>query len=101
MAGYASLKRSRPIAARAQLVHPIMVAGEEVTELLFTRPTLGDLRGINTEDLSTEGIALLTSRLGGINREEADAIDFEDLGAVMTVIGGFFGSVPTAGSALP
>jgi hypothetical protein len=101
MAAYASLKRSRPIAARAHLAHPIMVAGEEVTELLFTRPTLGDLRGIDTESLSTEDIAALTARLAGINREEADAIDFEDLAAVVGVIGGFFGSSPASGAASP
>ena len=101
MAAYTTIKRKRPIAARAQLMHPLVVCGEEITELLFTRPTLGDLRGIDTDSLSTEDIAALTSRLAGIAREEADALDFDDLAAVMTVIGGFFGSVPKDGSESP
>ena len=85
---YYSLRRKRPVVSKIRLEYPILVCGEEVSELWLTRPTLGDMRGIEDSG-SVDMILTMLPSLAAVSVSEAESIDVADLPALAEVIGGF------------
>ncbi len=75
------------------LSEPIQAHGEEVTELTFRGPTLGDLEEY---ELTTAGLSKgstiigLTSKLTGLPPSSIRKIEGRDLAKIQEVVTGFF-----------
>lgn len=74
--------------AEVTLYYPIKVNNQEITKIFMKRPTVGDLKTIdsNTNNKMEEDIKifsrLCTPKLSHLDFEELDAIDYQLLGEV-------------------
>lgn len=73
------------------LVDPIMVDGQEVTELTFRRIKGKDLRDMERQPGNTEKSFFIIARLSGLPPEAVDEMDGEDIDACSEIIEGFMG----------
>ena len=75
--------------AEITLYYPITIKGEEITKISIKRPTVGDLKTIdsNTSNKMDEDIKLFSRlcspKLSHLDLEELDALDFQVLGVVL------------------
>ncbi len=76
-----------------KLKKPIEFGSDTITELNLREPTLGDLQGINLEEMMlADNVMAILSRISGVSLAAIKKLSFQDLAPVSALLGSFFAS---------
>lgn len=76
-----------------KLKKPIEFGSDTITELDLREPTLGDLQGINLEQMMmADNVILVLSRISNVPLTAIKKMSFQDLAPVTAILGSFFAS---------